>query len=56
MPADRALRNARLRWPASWTRPSGSPRKIVSPAMAPSRIVWVVDTPGLLEEPVFRLN
>ncbi len=40
IPADRALRNARLRAPANWTRPSGSPRKMVSPATAPSAMVW----------------
>ena len=44
MPAERALRNARLRWLAKGIRPSGRPRKMVDPAMAASRIVWVVDT------------
>ena len=39
MPAENIVRKLRVRFDSPWTRPSGSPRKMVAPANAPSSVV-----------------
>ncbi len=46
MPMATALRNAFNRGTGARRRPMGRPRKIVKPAMAPSRTIWPEDMSG----------